>query len=179
MIEIINATYGDATVTTLSGKRVDVTAKIAAKVSSNGDTLAVNVSPSNIGVTDPAPTKLKSLIVNYRVNGEENNMTTQDGATFAVSEISYVPKTAAGYVYSVMGQVWSNGLSGIIMFLYALAVSFAFNLGGISLAILAAFLPFSTFWLIAPVLMFISAVQGTPYWVPAGSMSGGRRRRKR
>jgi hypothetical protein len=179
MIEIISATYGDATLTTLSGKRVDVTAKVAGKVSSNGDTLAINVSPSNIGVDDPAPTKPKSLIVNYRVNGEENTMTTQDGATFAVSAISYVPKTAAGYLYSVMGQVWSNGLSGILVFLYALSVSFAFNLGGFSLAILAAALPFSTFWLIVPILMVLSAVQGTPYWVPTGPMTGGRRRRRR
>jgi non-ribosomal peptide synthetase component E (peptide arylation enzyme) len=158
---------------------VDVTEKVAGKVSPDGQTIVISVSAANIGVDDPAPNKPKSLIANYRVSGEENTVTTLDGSTFAVSAPSYVPKTAAGYLYSILGGVWTNGFSGLAVFLYALSVSFAFNLGGVSLAIVAALLPFSTFWLIVPILMVLSAFQGTPYWVPAGSMSGGRRRRRR
>jgi hypothetical protein len=179
MIEIISATYGDTALTTISGQRVDVTKEVAGKVSPDGQTLVISVSAANIGVDDPATGKPKSLIANYRVHGEENTVTTLDGSTFAVSAPSYVPKTAAGYLYSIMGGVWTNGFSGLAVFLYALSVSFAFNLGGFTLAILAAFLPFSTFWLIVPILMVLSAVQGTPYWVPTGPMTGGRRRRRR
>lgn len=184
MIEIILATYGDVGVTTVSGSRIDVTKQVTGKISTDGQTLSINVSPANIGVADPAVGKSKSLITNYRVNGEENTTTTFDGAMLAVSAPSYVPKTPAGYVYSLMGSVWSNGFAAVGVFLYFLSVSLAFNIGGLVFGIVAALMPYSTFWLFAPVMFILSALQGSVYWTPSGGpsasgVSGGRRRRKR
>ena len=180
MIEIISATYGDASVTSISGSRVDVKSQVSSQISTDGQTLVINVSPANVGVTDPAPQKTKSLIVSFRVNGEQTSRTTYDGSTFAVSAPSYVPKTPAGYVLSLIGDVWTNGATALSVFLYFFSISLAYHLGGVAMGAAATLMPFSTFWFFAPLLFVISAFNGEVYWVPVRPviMMGGRRRRR-
>jgi hypothetical protein len=180
MIEILSASYGDATIVTVSGGRVDVTKEIKGLISPDKQTLSINVSPANIGVKDLATNKVKSLIVNYRINGEENTVTTQDGSTLALSSPAYVPKTPAGYVYSMMGSVWMNGSTAVVVFLYTLSISLAFHRGGYAMGIAAAVLPLSTFWLFAPVTFILAAFRGNPSQPSdQGATVGGRRRRRR
>jgi hypothetical protein len=184
MIEIILATYGDAAVTSVSGGRINVTKEVAGKVSPDRRTISIIVSSVNIGVKDPAIGKNKSLIVNFRIKGVENTITTFDGAMFALSSPLEAPTTPAGYLYSIIGAIWSNSLTAIAVFLYFLSVSMAYNLGGITLGVVSALLPYSTFWFFAPIMLILSALQGDIYWSPPGApsapaLSGGRRRRRR
>lgn len=180
MIEILSASYGDASVTTISGSRVDVTKEIKGLISPDKQTLTISVSAANIGVKDLAENKVKSLILKYRINGEENSVTTQDGATLALSSPAYVPKTPAGYVYSMMGSVWSNGATAVLVFLYTFSISLAFHYGGFAMGIAAGVLPLSTFWLFAPVIFILAAFRGNPSQPSdQGATVGGRRRRRR
>ena len=180
MIEIISASYGDATLVDVGGGRIDVTKEIKKLISPDKQTLSINVSPANIGVKDLATNKVKSLIVNYRINGEENKVTTRDGSTLALSSPASVPTTPAGYVYSMMGIVWSNGATALAVFLYSLSISLSYNYGGYAMGTVAAALPFSTFWLFAPVIFLLAAFRGNPAQPPeqGATVGGGRRRRR-
>jgi hypothetical protein len=64
-ISIVRAVYGTSTAST------DVT-KLVASLVTDGS-LKFTVSPSTLNVTDPAPGQLKTLTINYTINGGQDN----------------------------------------------------------------------------------------------------------
>ena len=64
-ISIVRAVYGISTAST------DVT-KLVASLVTDGS-LKFTVSPTTLNVTDPAPGQLKTLTINYTINGGRDN----------------------------------------------------------------------------------------------------------
>jgi len=64
-ISIVRAVYGTSTTST------DVTKSVASMVTDGS--LKLTVSPTTLNVTDPAPGQLKTLTINYTINGGQDN----------------------------------------------------------------------------------------------------------
>ena len=160
--EILDARYGpDGSDKDLK----DVTDLVKQKVSSDRQSISFTVSPSNIGISDPAPGNKKVLLVRYSLNSQEHSDRVKDGDTFAVSVPKEAPKTPSQYISSFYGALWSNFAGALSWFITAAGFAFAWELGryfGNSYVwiIIAIIVPNASYWLIPVVVLLTRAVGG-------------------
>ena len=126
-LEILEARYGAVG----SDKdMVDVTDNVKKAVWPSGEGVSIMVSPSNLGVKDPAPQSQKFLKVRYRINGgTEVKTDTPDAATFSVTVPGTSPMSSLGYTASTYGVLLSSAWSAALVFILVVATGFAYQLG--------------------------------------------------
>jgi hypothetical protein len=165
MLKIVSAHYGAQGT---SADMMDVTEAVREKVSSDSQTISFIVSPSNLGVQDPAPQSPKVLVVRYSLNDTESTETILDGSTFSATAPVSSPKSSGGLAGSVYGMVFSNVMSAIPIFLFVLSIAFASKLGGAGYGMwilwvgLTVLLPYAGIGIIVLIVFFHSAIQAAP-----------------
>jgi hypothetical protein len=109
-ISILKASYGT------EGNFVDVTKEVSGLLR-DGE-LDVVVSAQSLGILDPAPGVIKTLQIQYTINGGNKNLDTkQDGQQVKLSAPDVKEKTHKGF------NIFTNMYTGIIIFIIgALAI---------------------------------------------------------
>jgi len=164
-LEILDSHYGAAG----SDKdMVDVTDLIRGKIWPSKEGISVLVSPSSIGISDPAPQSPKVLVVRYRIDGgAETKVSTPDAATFAVTVPGTAPKSTIGFAAELYLTSWNSILSAGLLFITVLSIVYVYRLGaagyGITLFLLAlaVLAPVWGFFTIILVVMIHSAISQT------------------
>jgi len=127
VLEILAAHYGAVGA---EKDMVDVTELVKAKVWPSKEGISLMVSPSNIGVKDPAPQSKKVLNVKYVIDGgTETMVSTPDSATFAVTVPNTTPTSSLGKVGNLYGLLWNSILVAGGVFILAISTTFAYQLG--------------------------------------------------
>jgi hypothetical protein len=154
-LQIVKAEYGYA------GNFVDVTDAIQNHI--RDGTIKIKVSPSTAGVPDPNPNKLKSLSVQYEINGAPNSVQVDDGKTLNISappEELADNKTPSQHVMSVMKSVYTSVGTFLGVFLYTLSIYACMELSiptgfpELALGAMGFVLPYVAFWGLPWVLFF-------------------------
>jgi hypothetical protein len=154
-LQITKAEYGYA------GNFVDVTDAIQNHVR-NGS-IKIKVGPSTAGVPDPNPNKLKTLSVQYELNGASNSIDLTDGKTLNISappEELADNKTPSQHAMSLFGMVYMAIGKFLAMFLYTLSIYTCMDLEvptgfpAIALGAIGVVLPYVAFWGLPIVLFF-------------------------
>jgi hypothetical protein len=174
MIEIYSAFYGPVGSTQ---DKVDVTDKVRNRISTDKMSISMLVSPSSIGVEDKSPNNPKELYVRYYINGIEDVETIRDGSTFNAMVPQEETPSSMGVVFSVIGTIFSRGIMVIFIFLAAVSIGLAFNLGWYVLnpivwVIVALIVPYASFWAIPVILIWMRIFSSQDFIV----LTGGRRR---
>ncbi len=170
MLEILSAFYGPIGSTK---EKADVTAKIKERLSTDRTSISLLVSPTSIGVPDKSPGTTKELTVRYSINGQETTDTFRDGATFNAKVPEPAPQSITGKALSLYGFVWSQAFSALFVFLAAVSVGLAFNLGWYVLnpivwVAVAIILPYGSFWAIPALLILIRIFTSQDFILPIG-----------
>lgn len=154
-LQITKAEYGYA------GNFVDVTDAIQNHIR-NGR-INIKVGPSTAGVPDPNPNKLKTLSVQYELNGASNSVDITDGKTLNISAppVDEVDnKTPSQHAMSIFGMVYMAIGKFLAMFLYTLSIYTCMDLSvptgfpSIALGAMGVVLPYVAFWGLPFVLFF-------------------------
>lgn len=165
MIEILDARYGpDGSEKDLK----DVTEKVRSRISSDGTSVAFNVSPSNLGLIDPSPGNPKILAVRYSVNGQETSERILDGNTLAVSLPIDPIEGPFGLLATLHGLLWKNALTALITFLYVASISLGYELGSLiggggAWAIIPILFPYGTYYITASGIILLRAFAGVNF----------------
>jgi hypothetical protein len=172
MLEILSAFYGPIGNTK---QKADVTAQVRQRVSSDKQGISLLVSPNGIGVTDKSPGTPKELTVRYSINGQEMTETFRDGNTFSAKVPEPAPQSTTGNALSLYGMVWSQAFSALFVFLAALSVGMAFNLGSYVLnpivwVVVAIILPYGSFWAIPVLLILMRIFTSQDFILPTGGV---------
>ena len=131
--------------------RIDVTQKLNDMISADKKTLALVVSPSNLGVTDPSPGNPKELDIKYTVNNEERKELVRDSSSLLIKAGDITHRTWAGFTLSSFTGAWRGLLIVVGVFLYVMSVAFASQLGRtifnpILWIVVALMFPYVSFW---------------------------------
>lgn len=168
MLEVLDARYG----ANGSDKDMkDVTSQVRNKISSDKSSIAFTVSPTNIGLPDPAPGNPKVLNVRYSINGQETSEAILDGNTFAVSVPSAPWTGPFDILLTIQGLIWKNATSGILTFLYVASIALGYELGfliGGSLlwAIISVLFPYGSYYITASGIILLRALLGVNFIGP-------------
>mgnify|MGYP006898275000 CR=1 FL=1 len=170
MLEVLSAFYGPIGNTK---QKTDVTAQVRQRISADKQGISLLVSPSGIGVTDKNPGTPKELTVRYSINGQEMTETFRDGNTFSANVPGPAPKSITRQALSLYGMVWSQAFSALFVFLAALSVGMAFNLGSYVLnpivwVVVAIILPYGAFWAIPVILILMRIFSSQDFILPMG-----------
>ena len=154
-LQITKAEYGYA------GNFVDVTDAIQNHIR-NGS-IKIKVSPSTAGVPDPNPNKLKTLSVQYEINGSPNSIDVDDGKTLNISappEELADNKSPTQHAMSIFSMVYMAVGKFLAMFLYTLSVYACMELSvttgfpELALMALGIVLPYVAFWGLPWIIFF-------------------------
>jgi len=154
-LQITKAEYGYA------GNFVDVTDAIQNHIR-NGR-INIKVGPSTAGVPDPNPNKLKTLSVQYELNGAANSVDVTDGKTLDISAppVDEVDnKSPSQHAVSLFGMIYMAIGKFLAMFLYTLSIYTCMDLEiptgfpSIALGAMGVVLPYVAFWGLPFVLFF-------------------------
>jgi hypothetical protein len=148
MIKVVSAYYGPV------GNvkdRIDVTQKLNELISADKKTLALIVSPTNLGVTDPSPGNPKELDIKYTVNNEERKELVRDSSSLLIKAGDITHRTWAGFAVSSFAGAWRGMLIVVCVFLYVMSIAFASQLGRtlfnpILWIVIALMFPYVSFW---------------------------------
>lgn len=170
MLDILSAFYGPIGNTK---QKADVTAQVRQRVSADKKSISLLVGPSGIGVTDKSPGTPKELSVRYSINGQESTETFKDGMTFTAKVPEPSPQSATGQALSLYGMVWSQAMSALFVFLAAVSVGLAFNLGFYVLnpivwIVVALVVPYASFWAIPVILILMRIFSSQDFILPMG-----------
>jgi hypothetical protein len=148
MIKVVSAYYGP--VGNIKD-RIDVTQKMNELISADKKTLALIVSPTNLGVTDPSPGNPKQLDIKYTVNNEERKELVRDSSSLLIKAGDITHRTWAGFAVSSFAGAWSGMLLVVCVFLYVMSIAFASQLGRtifnpILWIVVALMFPYVSFW---------------------------------
>jgi hypothetical protein len=116
-LQITKAEYGYA------GNFVDVTDAIQNHI--RDGTIKIKVSPSTAGVPDPNPNKLKTLSVQYEINGAPNSTQVDDGKTLNISappEELADNKSPSQHVFSIFTIMYKSISAFVGVFLFVLSI---------------------------------------------------------
>jgi hypothetical protein len=163
MIKVVTAYYGQVGNTK---DRIDVTQKMNELISADKKTLALIVSPANLGVTDPSPGNPKQLDIKYTVNNEERKELVRDSSSLLIKAGDITHRTWTGFALSSFSGAWRGMLIVVCVFLYVMSIAFASQLGRtifnpILWIVVALMFPYVSFWgiPIVVILMRIFASQ--------------------
>ena len=131
--------------------RIDVTQKMNELISADKKTLALIVSPTNLGVTDPSPGNPKQLDIKYTVNNEERKELVRDSSSLLIKAGDITHRTWAGFAAQLFTNLWSKSLIIVSAFLFVLSIAFAAQLGNTILnpilwIVIAVIFPYVSFW---------------------------------
>jgi len=148
MIKVVSAFYGP--VGNIKD-RIDVTQKMNELISADKKTLALIVSPTNLGVTDPSPGNPKELDIKYTVNNEERKELVRDSSSLLIKAGDITHRTWAGFAASSFAGAWRGMLIVVCVFLYVMSIAFASQLGRtifnpILWIVVALMFPYVSFW---------------------------------
>ena len=148
MIKVVTAYYGP--VGNIKD-RIDVTQKMNELISADKKTLALIVSPTNLGVTDPSPGNPKELDIKYTVNNEERKELVRDSSSLLIKAGDITHRTWAGFAVSSFAGAWRGMLIVVCVFLYVMSIAFASQLGRtifnpILWIVVALMFPYVSFW---------------------------------
>jgi hypothetical protein len=148
MIKVVSAFYGP--VGNIKD-RIDVTRKMNELISADKKTLALIVSPTNLGVTDPSPGNPKELDIKYTVNNEERKELVRDSSSLLIKAGDITHRTWAGFAVSSFAGAWRGMLIVVCVFLYVMSIAFASQLGRtifnpILWIVVALMFPYVSFW---------------------------------
>jgi hypothetical protein len=148
MIKVVTAYYGP--VGNIKD-RIDVTQKLNELISADKKTLALIVSPTNLGVSDPSPGNPKELDIKYTVNNEERKELVRDSASLLIKAGDITHRTWAGFGLSSFMGAWRGLLIVVCVFLYVMSIAFASQLGRtlfnpILWIVIALMFPYVSFW---------------------------------
>jgi hypothetical protein len=148
MIKVVSAYYGP--VGNIKD-RIDVTQKLNELISADKKTLALIVSPTNLGVTDPSPGNPKQLDIKYTVNNEERKELVRDSSSLLIKAGDITHRTWAGFAMQLFTNLWSKSLIVVSAFLFVLSIAFASQLGNTILnpilwIVIAIIFPYVSFW---------------------------------
>ena len=148
MIKVVSAYYGP--VGNIKD-RIDVTQKMNELISADKKTLALIVSPTNLGVTDPSPGNPKQLDIKYTVNNEERKELVRDSSSLLIKAGDITHRTWAGFAVSSFAGAWRGMLIVVCVFLYVMSIAFASQLGRtifnpILWIVVALMFPYVSFW---------------------------------
>jgi hypothetical protein len=148
MIKVVTAFYGP--VGNIKD-RIDVTQKMNELISADKKTLALIVSPTNLGVTDPSPGNPKELDIKYTVNNEERKELVRDSSSLLIKAGDITHRTWAGFAVSSFAGAWRGMLIVVCVFLYVMSIAFASQLGRtifnpILWIVIALMFPYVSFW---------------------------------
>jgi len=148
MIKVVSAYYGP--VGNIKD-RIDVTQKLNELISADKKTLALIVSPTNLGVTDPSPGNPKELDIKYTVNNEERKELVRDSSSLLIKAGDITHRTWAGFALSSFAGAWRGMLIVVCVFLYVMSIAFASQLGRtifnpILWIVIALMFPYVSFW---------------------------------
>jgi hypothetical protein len=148
MIKVVSAFYGP--VGNIKD-RIDVTQKMNELISADKKTLALIVSPTNLGVTDPSPGNPKELDIKYTVNNEERKELVRDSSSLLIKAGDITHRTWAGFAVSSFAGAWRGMLIVVCVFLYVMSIAFASQLGRtlfnpILWIVIALMFPYVSFW---------------------------------
>ncbi len=150
---------------------LDVTDLVRKKISTDRKTLTFVVSPSNIGVADPAAGQKKIMLIKYKLSGQEHSERVRDGDTFAVTVPEPTKKTPSQYLAVFYSALWSNFAGALTWFLQVMGFAFGWQLGkyfGNSYVwtILNILFPYASFWLIPAIVIIARAIGGADFIKP-------------
>jgi len=123
----------------------------------------IKVGPSTAGVPDPNPNKLKTLSVQYELNGAANSVDVTDGKTLDISAppVDEVDnKSPSQHAVSLFGMIYMAIGKFLAMFLYTLSIYTCMDLEiptgfpSIALGAMGVVLPYVAFWGLPFVLFF-------------------------
>jgi hypothetical protein len=146
-LQITKAEYGYA------GNFTDVTDAIQNHIKDG--TIKIKVGPSTAGIPDPNPNKLKTLAVQYTINGSPSTMEVTDGKTLNISAPAIdAPdnKTPSQHAMSIMGMIYTSVGKFLAMFLYTLSIYVCMDLSlttgapQLAMGALGVVLPYVAFW---------------------------------
>jgi hypothetical protein len=155
-LQITKAEYG------VQGNFQDVTDAVQNQVSSDGS-INLKVGFQQVGLPDPDPSKKKSLVVDYTLNGSSNKQTLSDGEYFKLNApATDAPnnKTPTQNTFSFLGTLFSSVAYFFMMFLHSLSVFTAIEFGNQFISpmlwgALAFFVPFFSFWALPQITFWI------------------------
>ena len=116
-LNITKAQYG------YPGNLIDVTDAIQNHI--NNGSINIKVSPSTAGVPDPNPNKVKTLSVEYEINGAPNSTEVSDGNPLKISappEELPDNKTPVQHAFSFFGAIYYAVSLFLGMFLFTLSL---------------------------------------------------------
>jgi hypothetical protein len=154
-LQILKAEYGYA------GNFTDVTDAIQNHI--RDGSIKIKVSPSTAGVPDPNPNKLKTLSVQYEINGATNSTEITDGKML---DISAPPmegvnnKNPSQHAISFFSMIYMAVGKFLAMFLYTLSVYACMDLSvstgfpELALGAIGVVLPYVAFWGLPWILFF-------------------------
>jgi hypothetical protein len=146
-LQITKAEYGYA------GNFTDVTDAIQNHIKDG--TIKIKVGPSTAGIPDPNPNKLKTLAIQYTINGSPSTMEVTDGKTLNISAPAIdAPdnKTPSQHAMSIMGMIYGSVGKFLAMFLYTLSIYVCMDLSlttgapQIAMGALGVVMPYVAFW---------------------------------
>ena len=155
-LQITKAEYG------VRGNFQDVTDAVQNQVSSDGS-INLKVGFSQVGLPDPDPSKKKSLLVEYTLNGSVNEATFADGEYFKLNApATNAPNnsTPTQNTFSFLGTLFSSVAYFFAMFLHSLSVFTAIQYGNQFISpllwgALAFFIPFFSFWALPQITFWV------------------------
>ena len=170
MIEILSAFYGPIGNTK---QKVDVTAKLRDRISADKRSITLVVGPSGIGIEDKTPGTPKELTVRYTINGQESLETLQDGITFKAKVPDPPPQSTLSLGLALYGIIWTQAAAALFVFLAAVSVGLAFNLGWyvwnpIVWVVIAIFVPYGSFWAIPLLIIIMRILTSQDFILPTG-----------
>ena len=159
MIEIVSAYYG---LVGSTKDRGDVTSNIKKLVSSDKNTLSLIVSPTNIGVNDPAPGNPKQLDIQYTIDNDKKEQSVTDGSTLLIQSQGKVPQSWTWFTISSITNIWYQAMIVVGVFFYIMSVRFSMEFGKTFLnpivwLLVGLLLPGVSFWGL-PILIIIMRI---------------------
>lgn len=146
-LRITKAEYG------YPGNLTDVTDAIQNHIK-NGS-INIKVSPSTVGVPDPNPNKVKTLSIQYEINGAPNSTDVSDGSSLKISappEELPDNRTPIQHAVSFFGTIYNAVSIFLGMFLFTLSLYACMDLSiptgfpQIALGAIGFLLPGVAFW---------------------------------
>jgi hypothetical protein len=152
------------------GNWQDVTDAVISLIS-DGSLSIKELSHSSVGLPDPNPQKLKTLKIEYTLNGSPNSEEINDGESFSISAPPSEQKDSKSlkdHSMSMISLFYWSVLRFIGVFFHTVSIMTAYRFGQLFispyiLAFIAFIVPFFSFWLLPMIVFVVRLFSGSDY----------------